>query len=366
MQHKILGTLVALVTCALTSIVNAQWTVTNLHPAGAKASRAYSTNDGQIGGYVITINSTQRAALWNGASPSSWVDLSSGGYSQVWGMEGNQQVGSFDGVQSSATLWSGTAASRVTLNPAGAIGSHAFAIGDGQQVGNAYVGTCYHASLWSGTAASWVDLNPTGTSACSSATGVSAGQQVGVRSVGNVYYATLWSGAAASWVNLNPAGSTESAATRINNGQEVGRAKIDGYPHASLWTGTADSWVDLNPDSALYSEAYGVYAGRQVGQAFVNGQDRAALWSGTSDSWVNLGAFLSPDFSESTANSIWSDDNFIYVAGSGYNTVTNRYEALLWTQPVPEPFTAMLIAIGILTVTKRRCRNRLGQATQIC
>jgi hypothetical protein len=48
------------------------------------------------------------------------------------------------------------------LNPAGATVSYAYAAGGGQQVGETLVGGVTRASLWSGTAASWVDLNPAG------------------------------------------------------------------------------------------------------------------------------------------------------------------------------------------------------------
>jgi hypothetical protein len=87
----------------------------------------------------------------------------------------------------------------------------------GQQVGYAYVGAGQRASLWTGTAASWVDLNPAGAT-YSWAFGVYAGQQVGYALVGDVYRASLWSGTAASWVDLHqflPAGFTSSYANGI-------------------------------------------------------------------------------------------------------------------------------------------------------
>ena len=98
--------------------------------------------------------------------------------------------------------------------------------------------------------------------------------------------------------------------------------------------------------------------GQQVGDANVGGQTRASLWSGTAASWVDLSAFLPANYSSSTAQSIWSDASFIYVVGHGFNNLTIRDEALLWTQPIPEPGTASgLIGLGVLFVLKRHRRK---------
>ena len=62
---------------------------------------------------------------------------------------------------------------------------------------------------------------------------------------------------------------------------------------------------------------------------------RASLWSGTAASWVDLHAFLPAGFSESYARGISSDGVNTYISGYGYNTLTSRNEALLWTRPLP-------------------------------
>jgi hypothetical protein len=118
----------------------------------------------------------------------------------------------------------------------------------------------YRASLWSGTAASWVDLNPAGSSN-SIAFATSGGQQAGRALMGGVYCASLWSGTADSWINLNPAGSTESAAFAASGGHQVGSAVVDGISRASLWSGTAASWVNLHafvPAGFVTSSATGI------------------------------------------------------------------------------------------------------------
>ena len=115
----------------------AQWTVTNLHPDGATSSGASGVHNGQQTGTVYFFGTGYRASLWSGTA-ASWVDL---------------HPGSGD--------------------------SSAFAIGAGQQVGQADVAGLTHASLWTGTAASWVDLHPPGVSGRSFAVDVSEGVQVG-------------------------------------------------------------------------------------------------------------------------------------------------------------------------------------------
>jgi hypothetical protein len=187
--------------------------------------------------------------------------------------------------------------------------------------------------LWSGTAASWVDLNAAGATK-SAAVGVHDGRQVGYARFDGVDRASLWSGAAASWVDLHPAGATVSTAYAIHDGQQVGYVRVDGPAHASLWSGTPESWVDLNPPGAQSSHVHDVYAGRQVGGATILGVSRASFWSGTAQSWEDLSAALSGSWLSSGALGVWSDETTIYVVGHGYNLVGGRNEALMWTRPL--------------------------------
>jgi hypothetical protein len=110
--------------------------------------------------------------------------------------------------------------------------------------------------------------------------------------------------------------------------------------------------VNLNPDGSPDSEARGVFGGQQVGYAQVGDAPHAALWSGTAASWVDLHAFLPAGFSESIAQSIWSDATHSHVAGYAYNG--DHQQAVLWTQPVPEPRGLTLLAMVLARFTSRR------------
>ena len=98
-------------------------------------------------------------------------------------------------------------------------GLRASAASGGQQAGYAYMGAEYRASLWGGTAASWVDLNPAG-AMDSYVYAISGRRQVGEARVGGVLRASLWSGTADSWVDLHafvPAQFTSSQARAISS-----------------------------------------------------------------------------------------------------------------------------------------------------
>ncbi len=326
--------------------VHAQWTVTNLEPDAGP----------QLESQALGIFGTQQvgvagnfAAIWNGTA-ASWesINPASAGFSQLNGVSGGpggpQQVGWAHIISENsvhAGVWSGSAASFVDLNPPGAFNSEAFATNGTQQVGRAFIfnppNSHDHAILWNGSAASWIDLDPP-SSNHSEAFGISATQQVGYiinNTVGSPI-AALWSGSAASYVNLNPSGSNNSMAYGISGTQQVGFASTFDYGHsACVWSGSAASWVDLGHLAAGtdYSEARATNGSLQVGHARIAfGDTHAWLWNYPTQTSVDLHAFLPAAFSESFATGVWSDATHDYVSGFGYNSETERYEALLWTR----------------------------------
>jgi hypothetical protein len=42
------------------------------------------------------------------------------------------------------------------------------------------------------------------------------------------------------------------------------------------------------------------------------------------------------------------------VVGDGFNSITGRLEALLWTRPIPAPSAAAVLGLGGLVATRRR------------
>jgi len=81
-----------------------------------------------------------------------------------------------------------------------------------------------------------------------------------------------------------------------------------------------------------------MHDGWQVGTATRTGQFsvRAALWKGTAGTYEDIhDALPNPSqWSDTYANSVWSDQNFIYVVGSGFNFTTGLVEAILWQRPI--------------------------------
>ncbi len=315
----------------------AQWTVTNLHPAGATESNVRDTRGSQLVGSA-RFGGVRHAILWTSAT--SWIDLSPAGASssEASAIFGGQQGGSFNmsGINR-AILWSGSAASGVVLHPAAADDSHLFDISDSTQVG--YVNLpgwgAPEASLWHGTSESWVNLNPAGAIYGSVARAVDGSQQVGYAIVDATWHASLWSGTAASWVSLNPPNSEECVANDAHGGVQVGYAGLrGGARHAGLWRGSAATWVDLNPTGFNESQAYGVTDGYQVGTVGDVFSIRASLWRGTAASWVDLSVYLPSGYSRSFAAAVSSDGVTLYVVGSAYNSATQLSEAMLWTRPL--------------------------------
>lgn len=333
--------LVFAITCASTS--NAQWTVTNLHPAGASQSQALAASGAQQAG-IADFGGPTHALLWSGTA-SSWMDLNPVGSSQsfAWSISGGQQAGLADFAgEARASWWSGTASTWVDLHPLGAFSSVAYAISGTQQAGNTFIAGTYHASLWSGTAASWIDLHPT-VAESSGVFAIGTGRQAGTVRVGGAAHASKWSGTAASWVDLHPPGATESIAFCASGEEQAGFAVIGGLHRASLWSSTG-AWLNLNPAGASYSEVHAMSDGQQVGEVHVGNWGHASLWSGTANSWVDLHVFLPAEYRSSLARGISSDGANLYVAGSGHNTLTGREEALLWTRCLLPIFSNQLVS----------------------
>ncbi|MCE9558979.1 MAG: hypothetical protein K8R88_08510 [Armatimonadetes bacterium] len=201
-----------------------------------------------------------------------------------------------------------------------------------QQVGYVQTGAIVNAGLWTGSAGSWVDINPAG-AASSFGLGTSGTQQVGQANFAGVTKASLWTGTAASWIDLHPIGATGSGAFAVFGGQQVGYANFGGTNQAAMWTGSAVSWVNLAPAGSTASQVSEVFENQQVGWATIGGAEHASLWSGTAASWVDLHGSAPAGFTKTFARGIWRDATKTVICGYGFNGITGRDEALIWTQP---------------------------------
>ncbi|MCE3004955.1 MAG: hypothetical protein LW860_20010 [Xanthomonadaceae bacterium] len=141
----------------------------SLAPVGAGYSEAFAASEGtQVGRTRFAPDNLDRASLWSGTA-ASWLDLTPAGAvsSLAIGAGGGEQVGAvrFPGELGQAGLWRGSAASWVNLG-AGINGSSIARATNGLQQGGSvdFNGDAFadRASLWSGTAASRVDLHPAG------------------------------------------------------------------------------------------------------------------------------------------------------------------------------------------------------------
>ncbi|MBI1189935.1 MAG: hypothetical protein GC200_04545 [Tepidisphaera sp.] len=340
--------LLAAIYCS--SAAFAQWTVTNLHPAGATESRCEGIGLSPGGvrevGYVTT-SGIYHAAMWSG-SVASFTDLqpSISGITQTMcaGISGSQQIGT--GYLSNgypvALLWSGTPSSATILNPPFPVGqvSIGYAISGGVSVGSVGTLTSPGSCEWNGTTL----INLSGGDA---ATGIDGANIVGTVRTGSFpFYGTnavMWTGSPPSLVSLHPASAAFSSCAGVSGNQQVGTVvygSLSSPDNAALWTGTAASIVDLHPAGAASSECTAVNNGTQVGTASYLGTPidpnnpvaRAALWNGTAASYENLHNALPASFSDSYATGVYKNATTLYVVGYGYNTATSRTEALLWTR----------------------------------
>lgn len=335
---RVLAALVAGPFLCITAQSQAQWTVTDLSPAGSTSAFAFGNSSanqvGQTGSF---------AAIWS-RSAGSYASLNPSDLgipadgSRCYAAFGTQQGGFARwGSKTYAGLWTGSAGSWVNLHPGGvgaAGNSIVYGLCATQQVGT-YDASGTHATLWTGTSGSWVDLQPVntiyGTTSSSGARGTNGTYQVGYifRSIPGVNHASLWAGTPESWTDLTPDGSPNS--NSFAYGISTDGTQVVGYyssglgaTRAYLWLST-DSWTSwtaqsLQPASATSSQAVATTGTEQVGYAVIGGTEHASLWSGTAGSWVDLHPFLTDlGATRSKAWGIWTVGNTTTIVGEAYD-----------------------------------------------
>jgi MYXO-CTERM domain-containing protein len=299
---------------------------------GGQANAVYR---GQVGGGVFT-----GAAYW--PTPTTRIDFDPNRNfrgSGIDGMWGTQRVGgvSLQDGSTHATLWTGTAASRVDLNPGGtglsSGGSMLLGTDGVEQVGTANAA----AALWSGTAASYVKLDRFNAYPLSYARGVWAGTQVGYSTTagGGIIDALEWHGTSESMTVLRQG----SAAYGISRGQVVGLTQLNAktVQDAVIWAdGTAGSFQDLAPAGTTASELWATNGTQQAGDistfpGLPGGlpvDHKPAVWRGTA--WSMQPLPLPAGSNGGYAYAIDGDGNIAGVVGHDANGSIGQQIAVLW------------------------------------
>jgi len=219
---------------------------------------ANGASDTQLAGFWTTPKGKEHAVVWTEAGEDfTGVELHPPDWDKSVGMAcgGGQQVGfgssNFAKDPTRALLWTGSAESLVVLaGPEPACETMAYGVADGVQVGMVGVSRSPHACLWRGTSGSFLDLHPASPAISGTeAWGIGDGQQVGLAWLEDFAQgAALWSGTAESFVSLAPQGLARSRATRCARGLQAGWVSRNANGmllRAALWNGAAGDYLDL-------------------------------------------------------------------------------------------------------------------------
>ncbi len=349
-------------------VIGAWRTVQRLDPYGGSTSSASALDGVTIAGHAFAPAppwaDQEQALLWNAdGSIAATLTPSSSVGATVAAAENGVQVGAWwwpyttplgTGYYRHAAAWSGSMATHVDIQPSG------WEIGYATDTdGTRHVGvlrwsdesTTVDAAYWPSSAKFAHILTPASAWG-SSAAALDGDNQYGLVNLGyGVNHAARWSGSAASFVDMNPPGSSWSSISGAASGQAVGFATFGGTKHAYVWCGGPDDGVDLDPTGATASRLVATDGGLQLGYASYGLGERATLWRGAPDERVDLVEELGPSFTGGTANDVEvAPSGRITVAGSAYDPVAGRSEAIAWRfQPEPlvaEPATLPLSAGG--------------------
>jgi hypothetical protein len=345
----------------------AQWRVNILHVDGFTKTDARGTDGSYVVGdtyHLVLEDDEPSPRLWRPQGDSIDITPPGGRYTHVGQMRGGQIGGYalFSDITRAGYWTVSQNPSWTDLNPTGAVNSFCETT-DGEFQGGAYELTSHRdrACLWHGSASSIVDLQPAG--AYSSVVWkTDAGLQLGaVTSVsGGPQHAALWHGSAETWQDLNPSGFTSSIANAMDGLHQYGRVS-DGNPFitltAAMWSGTAATYVSMNPAGATRSTISDAVTGFEVGGADFGAGFHVGIWTGTAGSFYDLHDVLPPGYETSSAGSMTVVNDTLYVCGVAYAPYGTTYDAVVWSRPVPEPASCILLGTGALLVT-RRLRRR--------
>lgn len=343
--------------------IPASFEVTELHPTWALSSVAHGIAGGTIVGEasrpVPPYTSLARPVIWS-AGANSAIDLTPSG------SVGGSVAAATNGFQAGwwwwpytcrvggqwqtcysrqACAWAGSATSHVNLQVSGWEYSRVSDIGGTTLVGTISsddnVGnTSSHAGIWTAPNLSFRDIHPAGVSK-SGADAVDGDRQYGwilTPYPGPIRHAAGWGGTRETFVDLHPPDASSSGIVAARDGQQVGWRNRAGMSRPTLWTDAPDTALDLMPPEADGAQLQDCVRGLQVGQVTARGVAGAAIWASSPDRCFDLHRFVPPEFLSSSARAIAvENDGAITIVGSGYNSSTQRTEALMWRTTMSPP-----------------------------
>ncbi len=331
----------------------AQFTALELQSSPQGDSKVYAVENGVFGGYSTP---NGRPGIWSSiASPfvSLAVNQIGGDVFTIWG---SRQFGQWN---SRATMWEGTAASYVDLNPPGVDASTIRGASAQCQVGfTQSFATNFdsRATVWFGSAASAVSLHPSGAkdSLAVAAWGSQQGGSARFFSSNLNSHAVLWSGTASGFIDLNPGPDYASAIAGMHEGQQVGAFEsIAAGLHAGIWSGTVQSLRDVHPFATGSSALQATCGAAQVGYYIHGNGVRPGIWFGTRESFIDLYPFLPPGAGESAALCV-EERNGVFTVG-GYARYGTYFRPFVWVG-VPSPSSAAPLLAAACFATRRKRR----------
>lgn len=296
----------------------------------------------QIVGQAMDTSGLNHAFVWDAANSPTDLTPSAYDHSATLATNGTTQVGY---TNQQATLWTGTAASVISLHPADSISNTpftSFLTSQGRAItpdSSAQVGVAFddtfqvkHAIFWAGTAASALDLDPsTDPFIESEANGISSDGSGGYNVAGLVRYPTD-----------NAHAGTYAEAWHVN--------------------GTSFTATELAiPAGFGFTQATGIAGNLIVGYGTAaDGHEHALLWDPTLGTVTDLNALvtnLSSDYTDTFATGIDANGNIIGFANYDPSHVglNNTEHAVVWTpDTIPEPTTLFLLTPALAFFLKRR------------